>query len=106
MGANPGLSAQGGFDNTNVVFPGAAVIAAAATIAPKKLLTFITGSVPIATITPPSPYFTGPLYLVNTAGTVFTTVTTGNIALASTAVAFKALCLVYDALSNKWYPSY
>jgi hypothetical protein len=104
MGNNPALSAQGGFDNINVVFPGADVIAAAATITPKRLLTRITGTVPIATITPPNNYFNGPLYLYTSSASVFTTVTTGNIAVAVTATVNKAMAMIYDPSISKWQP--
>jgi hypothetical protein len=103
---NPSLSADGGFDNVNVVFPGDNTIAAAATIAPKRLLTRITGTVPIATITPPDSRFNGPIYLLSTAASPFTTVTTGNIALATSVVQNKVLMMIYDPTASKWYPSY
>lgn len=106
MPSNPTLSSDGGFDNQNLVFPGVGILAAAATIAPKRLVTRITGTVPIATITPPTPYFNGPIYLVATGASVFTTLTTGNIAIASTAVLGKLLILAYDPSLAKWYPNY
>jgi hypothetical protein len=37
---------------------------------------------------------------------IFTTTTAGNIALASTAVVNKALYMIYDPTTAKWYPSY
>lgn len=101
---NPSLSADGGFDVFNVTFPNVPSIVAAATIAPKRLVTRITGTVPVATITPPNAYFNGPLWLLPAA--IFTTVTTGNIALASTAVVSKSLAMIYDPGTAKWYPSY
>ena len=103
---NPALSAAGGFGDTNVVFPNVTAIAAAATIAPVDDLTRITGTVPIATITPPNPYFNGPIFLYSTDATPFTTVTTGNIALATTVTRYQLLVLVYDPSTSKWYPSY
>lgn len=103
---NPTLSADGGFGIQNIVSPGVGILAAAATIAPKRQFTRITGTVPIATITPPTPYFNGPIYLISTGASVFTTLTTGNIAIASTAVLGKALVLFYDPSLSKWYPSY
>jgi hypothetical protein len=36
----------------------------------------------------------------------WTTATTGNIALASTAVVSKAITMCYDNGTTKWYPSY
>lgn len=106
MSLNPALSALGGFDTQNVNFPGNQTIVAAATIAPQRLLTRLTGTVPVATITPPNGYFNGPLYLLTTSASVFTTVTTGNIALASTAVQNKLLVMMFDPSTSKWYPSY
>jgi hypothetical protein len=103
---NDALSASGGFGLTNVVFPNVPVIASAATIAPTNDVTRVTGTVPIATITPPNAYFNGPLALYSTDASPFTTVTTGNIALASTAVQFKLMFLVFDPSTSKWYPSY
>lgn len=106
MQINAGLSTAGGFDNSNVVFPAIPAIVAAATIAPVNDVTRVTGTVPVATITPPNPYFNGPLFLYSSDATPFTTVTTGNIALATTVVRYKSLCLVYDPSVNLWYPSY
>ncbi len=103
---NPSLSADGGFDTQNVVFPGVPAIVAAATIAPKRVVTRVTGTVPVATITPPNAYFNGPLWLISSDATPFTTITTGNILLATTVVRYKALALVFDPSTAKWYPSY
>lgn len=106
MAINAGLSTAGGFDNSNVVFPNIPTIVAAATIAPVNDVTRVTGTVPIATITPPNPYFNGPLFLYSSDATPFTTVTTGNIALATTVTRYQMLTLVFDPSVNKWYPSY
>ena len=106
MNINAGLSSQGGFDNSNVVFPNIPVIAAAASIAPVNDVTRVTGTVPIATITPPNAYFNGPLFLYSTDATPFTTVTTGNIALATTVTRYQVLTLVFDPSTSKLYPSY
>lgn len=103
---NPALASTGGFDDSNVTFPNVPTITSAATIAPTRKVTRVTGTVPIATITPPNGYFNGPLYLYTSGTAVFTTITTGNIALASTAVQFKLLVLVFDPSVSKWYPSY
>jgi hypothetical protein len=77
-------------------------IASTATIAPTSALHHVSGTVAIATITPPFTNFIGSIVLVPDAA--FTTVTTGNIALASTGVVNKALVMSYDG--TKWYPSY
>lgn len=88
-------------------FPAAAkTLASAATIAPLDPLTFISGTTTIDTITPPARISStgGTLTLVPT--DVWSTSTSGNIALATTAVANKALTLFYDPTTTKWYPSY
>jgi hypothetical protein len=84
---------------------GAPTIASATTIAPTTKRVFISGTTAIATITPP-PWLGagGQIALIPTG--IFTTTTAGNIALASTAVVSKALIMVYDPTTNKWYPSY
>jgi hypothetical protein len=104
--SNPALAGSGGFGDTNVVFPSVPVLASAATIAPTDDITRVTGTVPVATITPPNAYFSGPIYLFSTDASPFTTVTTGNIALATTVVQNKVLVLVFDPAVSKWYPSY
>lgn len=95
-----------GVASTGQVAP---TIASAATIAPTKTITFISGTAAITTITPPSLIATtgGQITLIPTG--VFTTTTgtgVGTIALASTAVVGKALIMTYDATTTKWYPSY
>ena len=84
----------------------AGTIASAATIAPTNPITFISGTVQITTITAPSGITTygGQITLIPTGA--FTTGTSGNIALATTAVVNKALIMTYDAGTTKWYPSY
>jgi hypothetical protein len=77
-------------------------ITAAATIAPTNGIHHCTGATPIATITVPWPGFTGTIALVP--DSAFTTVATGNISLASTAVVNKTLFLAFDG--SKWNPSY
>ena len=83
-------------------------IASAATIAPTKSITHITGTTAISTITAPTG-FTG----TNRGGCLtlipdglWSTNTSDNIALATTAVVNKALTMCYDAGTTKWYPSY
>ena len=84
----------------------APTIASAATIAPTKQITFISGTTAINTITAPTGIATtgGQITLIPTG--IFTTTTAGNIALASTAVVSRALIMTYDATTAKWYPSY
>ena len=92
-----------GVASTGVTAP---TIASAATIAPTKTITFISGTTAIVTITAPSLIATtgGQITLIPTG--IFTTTAAGNIALASTAVVSKALIMTYDAGTAKWYPSY
>lgn len=83
-------------------------IASASTIAPIKSITHITGTTAISTITPPL-NFTGSnrggcLTLIPDG--LWSTNTSGNIALATTAVVNKAVTMCYDAGTSKWYPSY
>ena len=89
--------------STNAAAP---TIASAATIAPTTNIAFISGTTSISTITAPSPISTagGQITLIPTG--IFATSTTGNIALASTAVVGKALIMTYDSGTAKWYPSY
>lgn len=97
----------------NLVFQGlqstgqtAPTIASATTIAPTTTIAFVSGTTAIATITPPTPISLtgGQITLIPTG--LFTTTTTGNIALASVAVVNKALILTYNQGTAKWYPSY
>jgi hypothetical protein len=84
----------------------APTIASATTIAPTKAITFISGTTAVVTITAPSPISTGGGSIVLIPTGIFTWTTAGNIALAGTAVVSKALTLVYDVTTAKWYPSY
>lgn len=89
----------------NVVDPTIATLASATTIAPTDLITRITGNTTISTITPPNPYFNGPLSLYNTDSSVGGWDTGGNIALAGTMTRYKKFDFIYDPSSGKWYPS-
>jgi hypothetical protein len=84
----------------------APTIASASTIAPTKPITFISGTTQINTITAPTGISTsgGQITLIPTG--LFTTGTSGNIALATTAVVNRALIMTYDSGTAKWYPSY
>jgi hypothetical protein len=65
----------------------------------------VSGTTAIATLVPHfGGGFSGVVFLVPSGA--FTTVTTGNIALAATAVVGKVMVLVYSASADKWYPSY
>lgn len=85
----------------------AGVIAAAATIAPTQYFNFVTGTTAIVTITPPNGCtIVCEIVLIPFDASTFTTTAAGNIALATTAVRFQALRLVYNSSQSKWYPSY
>lgn len=86
-------------------FTAPATIASAATIAPTTAVSVITGTAQVATITPP---VTGAhsLVLIYTNATPGATLTSGNIALATTVVSKKALTMTYEPGAAKYYPSY
>lgn len=80
-------------------------VASATTIAPTGPYFHVTGVTDVVTITAPAECTAGCEITIIPDG-VFATTTAGNIALASTAVVNKALRMVYDAATVKWYPSY
>ncbi len=84
----------------------APTIVSATTIAPTALISFVSGTVAIVTITPPTNILTtgGQITIIPLG--ILTTTTAGNIALATTTVVGKALTYTYDAVTLKWYPSY
>ena len=83
----------------------APTIASAATIQPLAPITFVSGTTTINTITAPAEFVGGgQITLIPTA--LWSTGTSGNIALATTGVVSKALIMTYDATTAKWYPSY
>lgn len=84
----------------------ASTIASASTITPTVAITFVSGTSTISTITAPSPISLtgGSITLIPTG--LWTISTSGNVALASTAVISKALIMTFDGGTNKWYPSY
>ncbi len=91
------------------LFAGVATVASATTIAPTKSVIRVTGSTTIQTITVPSVFqsYTGAqLVIIPDTGATWATNTSGNIAVASTAVVAKPLIMIYDANVSKWYPSY
>jgi hypothetical protein len=81
------------------------VIASADSITPHGCFVRITGNTTINTISLPEPYFTGPLYLLNTDASVGATGTSGNIQLATTLTRYKVFVMLYDVSTSKWYPS-
>jgi hypothetical protein len=77
-------------------------IASAATIAPSSKLTFVTGTVQLATITPPvSGYCEITLCFTDNAPGAF--LTTGNIKTAYTPITNRPIDLCYDPVSAKWW---
>ena len=84
-----------------------AALASAATITPTNSVHHVTGTTQITTITAPAVAVSGmtvSVCLIPDA--IWSTGTSGNIALGSTAVVSKALWLTYDPGTSKWYPSY
>lgn len=79
-------------------------IASTTSIAPQSDIVHVTGTTAIETILPPGPGFSCVLFLIPAAA--FTTVTTGNIAIASTATTSQVMTMVFSFADNKWYPSY
>ena len=94
-----------GVMSTGVAAP---TIASATTIAPVNPIVFVSGTTQIATITPPTGFTggSGGQITIIPTGLFTTTITGGNIALASVAVVSKALIMTYDSATTKWYPSY
>lgn len=82
--------------------PTSPTIAAAATIAPTTLITFLTGTTQVANITPP---VTGShvLILIFTNASPGATLTTGNIKNALTPAQNIPVIAVYDLLSNQYW---
>lgn len=77
-------------------------IASAATIAPVTKMTFLTGTVQVATITPPvSGYCELTLCFTNASPGAF--LTTGNIQIAYQPIQNRPIDLCYDPASKKWW---
>jgi len=81
-------------------------IPSSGTISPNSLYCFVSGTTAISNITVPSIFASGSCQLVLIPTGLWSTNTAGNIVLASTAIVNKALIMVYDSGTNKWYPSY
>lgn len=101
------LRGDGACSTTNAQAIGAA-LASAATIAPTSPMHHVTGTTQITTITAPANLTVSGVggCLVFIPDGAWTTGTTGNIALASTATVNRALTMCYDSGTSKWYPSY
>ena len=78
-------------------------MASAGTLAPQTFMTVVSGTAAVQNITPP---VTGQHMLALVPTGAFTTVATGNIAKASTAVVGQVLLLFYDPNTGKYSPSY
>ena len=89
----------------NATLNPAPTIASAATIQPLNPIVFVSGTTTINTITVPAEFVGGGQITIIPTG-LWSTGTSGNIALATTAVVSKALIMFYDAVTAKWYPSY
>jgi hypothetical protein len=83
-------------------------LASGNTIAPQQVINSISGTAVIKTITVPAMIQAmggGVIYLLPTA--IWTWDTTGNIAVAGTAVVGRAVTFVWDGwVTSKWHPSY
>jgi hypothetical protein len=83
----------------------APTIASAATIQPVTPVAFVSGTTTIDNITVPDGMVGGGQITLVPTG-LWATSTSGNVALATTAVVSRAVILTYDAATDKWYPSY
>ena len=83
-------------------------LASASSITPTGSIQHVTGTTQIATITAPASFATSGMggCLVLIPDGAWTTATSGNIALASTATVSRAMTMCYDNNTSKWYPSY
>ena len=88
-------------------------ISSASTINPTTPAFFVDGGVTINTITAQvaggatgSNGLGNQITIIPAAGSTWVTGTSGNIAIASTAVVSKALIMTYNPQTAKWYPSY
>ena len=104
---NADLGAMAYRDHAGVLSVGcvAPTIGSAATIQPRNAITFVSGTTTVSTITPPPELLRGGQVTLIPTG-LWSTDTSGNVALATTAVVNKALVMFYDSGTQKWYPSY
>lgn len=84
----------------------APTIASATTIAPTTSIVFVSGTTAVVTITAPTPIASGGGRITIIPTGAFTWTNAGNIAISGTAVVSRALDMVYDVTTTKWYPSY
>lgn len=83
-----------------------AALASGTTVTPINPVTHVTGTTTIQTVTVPAAFklVGGTLTLIPDG--LWSTGTSGNVAIATTGVVSKALILTYDPVAAKWYPSY
>ena len=79
-------------------------VASASSITPTGNIFHVTGTTTINTIVATPLADSKTIHIIPNG--IFSTGTSGNIALASTAVVNKVLIMTYDASTAKWYPSY
>ena len=91
-----------GFEDLGASIP---TLASAATITPTLKVCFVSGTTTINTIDKPADFVNGGQITLIPKG-LWSTGTSGNIALATTAVVNRALVLTFDVVTNKRYPSY
>lgn len=107
---NPTPSSLYLIDSNGVVFTNSApTITADTTIAVTKPVSFITGTTNIEVITLSAPTSTWGAQITLLPVHAFTMTATGvpgSIAKAVTAVVGQALQLIYDSITQRWYPSY
>ena len=83
--------------------PSVKVLASAATIAPDTFITEVTGTVQVATITPPVDGYHMLAFRFSDAAPG-ALLTTGNIAIAYTPVQNRPFLMFYDPRTAKYYP--
>ena len=81
-----------------------ATLTSGATIAPVLPIHHVSAANAITTITVPTGFISGCIYLIPDGA--WTTTNAGNIAIASTAVVSKVMTMCYEPTANKWFPSY
>lgn len=103
VGAN-----AGGMDSNGIIHGQIGTsLASASTIAPVSPIVHVTGTTTINTITAPAGCATSGYgcYVILVPDGLWSTGTSGNIAIAGTAVVGNAITETYDPATSKWYPS-
>lgn len=97
------------FGNASPVLYGVTgTIASASTIAPAGQVAHVNGTAVISTITPPQGCVNGSAscQLMLIPESPWSTDTSGNIALGTTAIPNRVLIMTWSTVTNLWYPSY